>query len=126
MQDVGSQSIVPLLALEPGQRFLDLCAAPGNKTAQAIEAGVCAIACDVHFHRLIQLRTLTPNLVLLDGTRALPFAPVFERILVDAPCSGTGTLGRNPEIKWRLTPNDLVELHRKQIALLRNALRHLN
>ncbi len=52
MQDIGSQSIVPLLRLERGQSFLDVCAAPGNKTAQALEAGVRAVACDVHWHRL--------------------------------------------------------------------------
>ena len=51
-QDIGAQSIVPLLELRAGQRFLDVCAAPGNKTAQALEAGVDAVACDVHFHRL--------------------------------------------------------------------------
>jgi 16S rRNA (cytosine967-C5)-methyltransferase len=50
---------------------------------------------------------------------------MFDRILVDAPCSGTGTLGRNPEIKWRLKPSDLTELHAKQVALLRQALQHL-
>ena len=48
--------------------------------------------------------------MVLDGTRPLPFARRFDRILVDAPCSGTGTLGRNPEIKWRLTPADLDDL----------------
>jgi 16S rRNA (cytosine967-C5)-methyltransferase len=122
MQDIGSQSIVPLLRLEPGQSFLDLCAAPGNKTAQAIEAGVSAVACDLHFHRLAQMKTLTANLVVLDGTRPLPFGGRFDRILVDAPCSGTGTLGRNPEIKWRLEPADLDDLPRRQKALLANAL----
>ena len=55
----------------------------------------------------------------------LPFRTQFDRILVDAPCSGTGTLGRNPEIKWRLGPSDLIELHHKQVALLRNAFRYL-
>ena len=60
-QDIGSQSIVPLLRLESGQSFLDLCAAPGNKTAQALEAGVHAVACDLHFHRLAQLKPLTPE-----------------------------------------------------------------
>ena len=123
MQDIGSQSIVPLLALEAGQSFLDLCAAPGNKTAQALEAGVRAVACDLHFHRLHQLKPLTADLVVLDGTRPLPFARRFDRILVDAPCSGTGTLGRNPEIKWRLTPGDLDDLRGRQSALLANALR---
>jgi len=110
------------LDLHTGQSFLDLCAAPGNKTAQALEAGVRAVACDVHFHRLVQLKPMTPNLVLLDGTRPLPFGTRFDRILVDAPCSGTGTLGRNPEIKWRLTPEDLTDLHERQSALLANAL----
>ena len=126
IQDIGSQSIVPLLRLEPGQSFLDLCAAPGNKTAQALESGVRAIACDLHYRRLAQMKSLmpkslTPNLVVLDGTRPLPFARPFDRILVDAPCSGTGTLGRNPEIKWRLTPADLANLQHRQVALVANA-----
>jgi 16S rRNA (cytosine967-C5)-methyltransferase len=56
-----------------------------------------------------------------DGTRPLPFGRPFDRILVDAPCSGTGTLGRNPEIKWRLRPDDLDDLRRRQGALLANA-----
>ena len=59
--------------------------------------------------------------MVLDGTRPLPFARRFDRILVDAPCSGTGTLGRNPEIKWRLTPDDLDDLRGRQSALLANA-----
>jgi 16S rRNA (cytosine967-C5)-methyltransferase len=122
IQDIGSQSIVPLLRLEAGQRFLDLCAAPGNKTAQAMEAGVRVVACDLHFHRLVQMKPLTANLVVLDGTRPLPFGIRFDRILLDAPCSGTGTLGRNPEIKWRLRPEDLADLQGRQKALLANAL----
>jgi 16S rRNA (cytosine967-C5)-methyltransferase len=65
---------------------------------------------------------LNCSLVVLDGTRPLPFRTKFDRILVDAPCSGTGTLGRNPEIKWRLQPSDLVDLHAKQVALVRQAL----
>lgn len=121
VQDIGSQSIVPLLDLAPGQTLLDLCAAPGNKTAQALESGVTAIACDLHHHRIAQLQGLTPHLLVLDGTAPLPFARTFERILVDAPCSGTGTLGRNPEIKWRLTPDDLGDLQRRQKALVANA-----
>jgi 16S rRNA (cytosine967-C5)-methyltransferase len=130
IQDIGAQSIVPLLDLHPGQTFLDLCAAPGNKTVQAIEAGVRAIACDIHLHRLKQMRGLNCSLVVLDGTQPLPFRDkfdrvLFDRILVDAPCSGTGTLGRNPEIKWRLKPSDLFDLHAKQVALLRQALEHL-
>jgi 16S rRNA (cytosine967-C5)-methyltransferase len=122
VQDIGSQSIVPLLELHTGLRFLDVCAAPGNKTAQALEGGVRTVACDVHFHRLVQMKNLNVPLVVLDGTRPLPFCARFDRILVDAPCSGTGTLGRNPEIKWRLKPADLADLHGRQVALVRNAL----
>ncbi len=125
IQDIGAQSVVPFLDLHPGQTFLDLCAAPGNKTAQALECGVRAIACDIHLHRLNQMRDLNCSLVVLDGTQPLPFRASFDRILVDAPCSGTGTLGRNPEIKWRLQPSDLADLHAKQVALVRRALEHL-
>jgi 16S rRNA (cytosine967-C5)-methyltransferase len=125
VQDVGAQSVVPFLGIRPGDHFLDLCAAPGNKTAQAIALGADTIACDVHWHRLKQLEGLACRRVVLDGTRPLPFRTQFDRILVDAPCSGTGTLGRNPEIKWRLKPSDLLELHDKQVSLLRNALERL-
>jgi len=121
-QDIGSQTIVPLLDLAAGQSFLDLCAAPGNKTAQAMEAGVNTVACDLHFHRLVQMKPLTPNLVVLDGTGPLPFSGPFDRILLDAPCSGTGTLARNPEIKWRLSPGDVPDLTARQSALLEHAL----
>jgi 16S rRNA (cytosine967-C5)-methyltransferase len=125
IQDIGSQSIVPLLGLASGQTFLDLCAAPGNKTAQAQDAGVRAIACDIHPHRIAMLKTLGIDLVVLDGTRPLPFRRRFDRILIDAPCSGTGTLGHNPEIKWRLQPSDLVDLHARQVALLEQGRRAL-
>src|SRR5205807_2053837 len=81
--------------------------------------------CDLHWHRLRQLADLRCKRVVLDGTQPLPFKSQFDRILVDAPCSGTGTLGRNPEIKWRLHPDDLIDLQKRQMALLRNALEHL-
>ncbi len=121
-QDIGSQAVVPLLDLAPGQRFLDLCAAPGNKTAQALETPLHAIACDLHVSRARLLSPLGIPVVTLDATKPLPFASQFDRILVDAPCSGTGTLARNPEIKWRLTPADIEDLRNRQAAILRNAL----
>lgn len=121
LQDIGSQSIVPLLRLEPGQRFLDLCAAPGNKTSQALEAGVRAVACDIHPHRIAMLKGLAADLLVLDGSRPLPFGRRFDRILLDAPCSGTGTLARNPEIKWRLREADIAALHNLQVELLAQA-----
>ena len=124
IQDIGSQSIVPLLDLRPGLRFLDVCAAPGNKTAQALEAGVVCVACDVHLHRLRNVSGCTRT--VLDASAPLPFRNGgFDRILIDAPCSGTGTLGRNPEIRWRIQSGDLEELHEKQTAILRNGLAHL-
>ena len=54
--------------------------------------------------------------------RTLPFAANFDRVLADVPCSGTGTLSRNPEIKWRLIPEDLVDLHARQLAILKSAM----
>lgn len=120
VQDVSSQSIVPLLELKNGMTFLDLCAAPGNKTAQALETPLQAIACDRHLHRL---RTVGGcNRVVLDATGDLPFRGTFDRVLADVPCSGTGTLGRNPEIRWRLRPEDIPDLHRRQAAILRQAI----
>ncbi len=62
------------------------------------------------------------NFVELDATRELPFRAAFQRILVDAPCSGTGTLSRHPEIRWRLRPEQLAEFHRLQVAILINAI----
>ncbi len=122
IQDIGSQWIVPQLDLRPGMSFLDLCAAPGNKTVQALESGVLAIACDRHLHRLRAMGDIGCPRVALDATQPLPFRARFDRILVDAPCSGTGTLGRNPEIKWRLKPGDLDDLRARQAGILRQAL----
>ncbi len=75
-QDIGAQSIVPLLAIEPGMTMLDLCSAPGNKTAQAIAAGARVIACDVSMSRLAGV---PGNRVLLDATGPLPFGVKFDR-----------------------------------------------
>ena len=128
IQDLSSQMIVPLLNLSSEHRFLDLCAAPGGKTAQAVEAigsSSRAVAADRHLHRLSTLGQLaaTPlEKVALDATAPLPFRTKFDRILVDAPCSGTGTLARNPEIKWRLRPQDLKDLALKQKSILARAL----
>jgi 16S rRNA (cytosine967-C5)-methyltransferase len=118
--DPGAQSIVPLLELRPHHRFLDLCAAPGNKTLHAAESGVHPIACDRSLVRLTQVPVR--DRVQLDATQPLPFPSVFDRILVDAPCSGTGTLGRNPEIKWRVTEEELRRQAARQVQILQHAL----
>ncbi|HVY93488.1 MAG TPA: transcription antitermination factor NusB [Bryobacteraceae bacterium] len=124
-QDISAQCVVPLLQLRPGQTFLDLCAAPGNKTAQAIETPVQAVACEFHLSRARGLAPLNVPVVVLDARNPLPFSRPFDRILIDAPCSGTGTLARNPEIKWKLEPDDFAPLQERQIAILRNGLAQL-
>jgi len=137
IQDEASQMIPFLLDVQPGHRVLDLCAAPGGKTARlAWQAGQGAegtvLAGDVHAHRLREMRALLNRLgargvhaVVLDATGTLPLSQTFDRILVDAPCSGTGTLARNPEIRWRLEPADIAALADKQRTILQQAIRQL-
>lgn len=125
LHDIGSQSIVPLLELGPGVSFLDLCAAPGNKTAQALETPLgLAVACDVSLARLRDVPPVCPR-VVLDATVPLPFSRSFDRIFIDAPCSGTGTLGRNPEIKWRVQSENLKRFAEKQTRMLAGAVEWL-
>ena len=123
-QDPGAQSIVPLLEIQPGMMVLDLCAAPGNKTAQILALGAHVIASDRYLKRLADVPAEAQR-VVLDAATVLPFKVKFDRILVDAPCSGTGTLARNPEIKWRLRPNDLARFADLQRKILEQALPHL-
>jgi len=123
-QDPGAQSIVPLLDVQPGMTVLDLCAAPGNKTAQLLALGAHVVAADRYLKRLAEVPAEARR-VVLDAATSLPFSTKFDRILVDAPCSGTGTLARNPEIKWRLRPGDFERFTGLQRKILENALRHL-
>jgi len=125
LHDISSQAIVPLLDLRAGQAYLDLCAAPGNKTVQAIETPLSlAVACDVSERRLREVPPVCPR-VVLDATRALPFSRRFDRIFIDAPCSGTGTLARNPEIKWRVEPADFARFAGLQTEIVAQALKVL-
>jgi len=141
IQDEASQMVARLLNVQAGQRVLDVCSAPGGKTlllAQAAAPDGEVFAADLHMHRLrimrqrLQHRETDGNasaqfrtpvrLLALDATQPLPFSAKFDCILVDATCSGTGTLARNPEIRWRLTPADLLDLQSRQRAILLNAL----
>ncbi|MGA8027531.1 MAG: transcription antitermination factor NusB [Bryobacteraceae bacterium] len=122
LHDIGSQAIVPLLDLQPGLAYLDLCAAPGNKTLQALETRLSlAVACDISLKRIREIPPVCPR-VVLDAAAPLPFNRHFDRIFIDAPCSGTGTLARNPEIKWRLQAPDCARFAQKQARIVSNAL----
>jgi 16S rRNA (cytosine967-C5)-methyltransferase len=111
-------------------RILDCCAAPGSKTALLARRnpGARVFATELHPHRARLLQNLSrlPNVhVVAADARQLPFSFAFARILADVPCSGTGTLARNPEIKWRLKAEDLRDLHSRQVAILKSALAQL-
>lgn len=133
IQDEASQLVGALVAVSPGNSVLDVCAAPGIKTAQLASAlgDGTLVAGDLSHRRLrIMMKLLRGRIpkgvrlevVRLDAARPLPFGIHFDRILVDAPCSGTGTLARNPEIKWRLQPDDLPRLAATQAVMLARAL----
>jgi 16S rRNA (cytosine967-C5)-methyltransferase len=128
IQDEGSQLVAALVG--NGQRVLDCCAAPGGKTgALATRLPEAEIfAAELHPHRARLLRRLAPQSnvhVITADALALPFTAEFDRVLADVPCSGTGTLARNPEIKWRLRPEDLRDLQSRQRAILSAAMRHV-
>lgn len=132
VQDEASMLIAPLLAPQPGERILDACAAPGGKTthmAALTGGGAQILALDLHPHRIALVR---------EGARRLGAAGIearscdltvppsflapesFDRVVVDAPCSGLGVLRRNPEIRWRRQEADLPELARLQLTILQN------
>lgn len=128
LQDEASQLVAALVG--KGSRILDCCAAPGGKIS-ALAAGnpeAQILAVELHPHRARTLRRLVPapnvRVIVADAT-ALPFTQEFDRVLADVPCSGTGTLARHPEIKWKLTAEDLEDLHRRQVAILRAALQRV-
>jgi 16S rRNA (cytosine967-C5)-methyltransferase len=124
IQDEASQ----LTALLTGHAstILDCCAAPGGKTRMLADQnpGATIVAVELHPHRARVLRNLVPEKnvqVIAADVRHLPVSKFFERVLVDVPCSGTGTLARNPEIKWRLQAADLADLQARQLAILQSA-----
>jgi 16S rRNA (cytosine967-C5)-methyltransferase len=124
IQDEASQLIAALVGT--GQRILDCCAAPGGKTSALADRnpGGEILALELHEHRARVLHRMAgaANVrVIAADARIMPVAGAFDRILTDVPCSGTGTLARNPEIKWRLKPEDIADLRKRQVAILRAA-----
>jgi 16S rRNA (cytosine967-C5)-methyltransferase len=128
VQDEGSQLIAALVG--SGSRILDCCAAPGGKAWAIADRNPdsAIVAADLHEHRARLMRQLVkaPNIEIItaDATK-LTVEGEFDRVLADVPCSGTGTLARNPEIKWRLKQVDLADLHFRQVAILNAALDRL-
>ena len=142
LQDEASQLVAQTVNLQPGERALDLCAAPGGKTTlMAARVGknstarnsALIVASDLSekrletvvrtsaLHNLSQIKFLRA-----DAAQSLPFEnSVFDRILIDAPCSGTGTLRRNPEIRWRISEADIAELAAQQKLFLHQGARVL-
>tara|TARA_B100001123_G_scaffold437934_1_gene571682 strand:+ start:12646 stop:14001 length:1356 start_codon:yes stop_codon:yes gene_type:complete len=132
LQDEASQIIGELVTAQPGSQILDVCAAPGGKAliaAMHMKDRGLVVAADVRPARTKLLaskfkeyRTQSTKVVRLDG-RTLPFPPVMQWVVVDAPCSGLGTLRRDPDIRWKRNVKDLAQFATLQTQLLQEATR---
>lgn len=134
VQDDGSALVADAVNARPDDRVLDVCAAPGGKAVRlwrAMERRGLLIAGDVRPARVRLLRQtlraagVPPRVVAHDGLQGLAVEPVFDRILVDAPCSGLGTLRRDPDLKWSSSLEVLPTLADAQLQLLTQAARVL-
>ncbi len=121
VQDLGSQWVVESVGAESGDLVLDICAGPGGKATGLASTGATVIASDVNVTRAglvarnARDRSAHVPVVVSDGRRTAFAAGVFDRVLVDAPCSGLGALRRRPDARWRIRESDvddLVELQR--------------
>ncbi|MDN5938308.1 MAG: 16S rRNA (cytosine(967)-C(5))-methyltransferase RsmB, partial [Salinisphaera sp.] len=129
VQDAAAQLAAPLLEIQPGMRVLDACAAPGGKTAHCLELADCTMtALDADPARVaLVAQNLSRlglacgvNLIHADATAARDWwdGQPFDRILVDAPCTGTGVIRRHPDIKWLRRETDVAALATRQQTLL--------
>jgi 16S rRNA (cytosine967-C5)-methyltransferase len=131
LQDESSQLVAAFVGARPGDTLLDTCAAPGGKTtalAGALAPAGRVVASDLRPRRVRLLRQMVAasgapgvSVVRADASRQLPFRPVFDAVLVDAPCSGLGTIRRDPDIRWRRTEGDLVTFAEVQHRMLATA-----
>lgn len=129
VHDESAHIPVMLLEINDGQVVLDMCSAPGGKLIQILQQNrqITALAVDSNLPRLrrarenIQRLGLGPvHFVVADGLH-LPFKPVFDNILLDAPCSGLGVIGKHPDIKWRRSMAEITQFSHLQSGLLNNA-----
>ncbi len=131
VQDEASQLVTLAVDAQPGERILDLCASPGGKTTAMAgdmrDTGLL-VACDVRARRIALLRDTVRasgasrvRVVRVANEGALPFATFFDRVLVDAPCSGLGTIRRDPDIRWRRHEAGLAQFAGTQVTLLDRA-----
>jgi 16S rRNA (cytosine967-C5)-methyltransferase len=118
--DEGS-AVIAELAAAAGHEILDLAAAPGGKSQVMLARGAHVISNDISISRLRPLIGKAKELVISDGRRP-PFAGTFQVVLLDAPCSATGTIRKSPELKWRLREEDLTDFASLQRELLTSAL----
>jgi 16S rRNA (cytosine967-C5)-methyltransferase len=130
VQDEGSQLVALAVDARPGDRVLDACAAPGGKTAvmsRAMAGSGLMVAADVRPARVRLLRSMLSRagaeaaVVQADLLHPLPFAGTFDRVLVDAPCSGLGTIDRDPDVKWSRSPADLGRFSAAQRTMIGHA-----
>jgi 16S rRNA (cytosine967-C5)-methyltransferase len=127
VQDAGAQWAARLLDAQPGERILDACAAPGGKTGHILErADVTLTAVDADVARLARveenLNRLQLDATLVEGDAAQPETwwdgQPYDRILADVPCSASGVVRRNPDIKWLRRPDDIPQFAAQQAVML--------
>ena len=126
IQDAAAAIPAKLLAAQPGERVADLCAAPGGKTAQLAATGATVTAVDRSAPRLERLRENLARLglaaeIVVSDALALNSAATYDAVLLDAPCSATGTIRRHPDVAWTKTADDITRLAVLQARLLDKA-----
>jgi 16S rRNA (cytosine967-C5)-methyltransferase len=128
IQDEASQLVALLVG--HGANILDCCAAPGGKTRVIAQRNpdTTVVAAELHPRRAQLVRHLVKESnvrVICADARGLPLEAHFGCVLTDVPCSGSGTLAKNPEIKWRLKPEDLLDLRGRQLAILQSGMQQV-